>query len=98
MDEIVNALALEDNNKGTVVLKHAIRQFYLALIYHRVGSVPFRSLMLSFCAMLNRKVHRRERGVWEEPGNFNNYLSALTWTVQLILFDYTYFQKQEDKD
>ncbi|KAF5705271.1 telomere-associated recq helicase [Fusarium mundagurra] len=35
---------------------------------------------------------------WREPGNFNSNLSALTWTAQLILFDFVCFQKQDDED
>ncbi|RKK48645.1 hypothetical protein BFJ69_g18122, partial [Fusarium oxysporum] len=30
--------------------------------------------------------------------NFNSNLSALTWTAQLILFDFVCFQKQDDED
>ena len=36
-------------------------------------------------------------GLWQEPGNFNHYLSALTWTAQLVIFDYACFQEQEDE-
>ena len=36
-------------------------------------------------------------GTWQEPGNFNHYLSALTWTVQLIIFNYICFQEQDDE-
>jgi hypothetical protein len=36
-------------------------------------------------------------GAWQEPGNFNHYLSALTWTAQLVIFDYACFQEQDDK-
>jgi hypothetical protein len=95
MDEIIEALALHDAEEATLVLKHAIRQLYLALICQTVGSVPFKSPVLSFCAMLSRKVRGSGvgQGQWMEPGNYNNHLSALTWTAQMILFDYTYFQK-----
>ena len=37
------------------------------------------------------------QGLWQEPGNFNHYLSALTWTAQLVIFDYACFQEQEDE-
>ncbi|KAH7346697.1 hypothetical protein BKA65DRAFT_526245 [Rhexocercosporidium sp. MPI-PUGE-AT-0058] len=83
MDEIIDALALEDEEEAELALKHAIRRLYLALICHTVGSVPFKSPVLSFCAMLSRKVRGKGRGLWEEPGNFNSHLSALTWTAQL---------------
>lgn len=98
MDEIMEALAVEDREEAEPALKHAIRRLYLALICHTVGSVPFKSPMLSFCAMLSRKVRGKGRGLWEEPGNFNSHLSALTWTAQLVLFDYACFYEQDDED
>jgi hypothetical protein len=98
MDEIVAALAIEEKGKAALALKHAVRRLYLALICHTVGSVPFRSPVLSFCAMLSRKVRGKGRGLWEEPGNFNSRLSALTWTAQLVLFDYACFHEQDDED
>ena len=98
MDEIMEALAVEDEEEAELALKHAIRRLYLALICHTVGSVPFKSPVLSFCAMLSRKVRGKGRGLWEEPGNFNSHLSALTWTAQLVLFDYACFQEQDDED
>lgn len=35
-------------------LESAIREFFVALICHKVGSMHFRSPVLSFCAMLSR--------------------------------------------
>jgi Lhr-like helicase len=98
MDEIMDALEIADEGEAELALKHAIRRLYLALICHVVGSVPFHSPVLSFCAMLSRKVRGKGRGLWEEPGNFNSHLSALTWTAQLVLFDYACFQEQDDED
>lgn len=98
MDEIMTALDHKDREKSEPALKHAIRRLYLALICHVVGSMPFKSPVLSFCAMLSRKVNRKGNGQWEEPGNYNSHLSALTWTAQLILFDYACFQEQDDED
>jgi superfamily II DNA helicase RecQ len=98
MDEIMEALGLVDEEEAMLALKHAIRRLYLALICQTVGSVPFKSPVLSFCAMLSRKVRGKGRGLWEEPGNFNSHLSALTWTAQLVLFDYACFQEQDDED
>ena len=47
--------------------------------------------------MLSRTVQKQavqaRLGLWQEPGNFNHYLSALTWTAQLVIFDYSYFQE-----
>lgn len=96
MDAIMKALDVEDPEESELALKRAIRRLYLALICHSIGSVPFKSPVLSFCAMKSRMIYRR--GLWEEPGNFNSYLSALTWTAQLILFDFVCFQEPEDED
>ncbi|KFY99227.1 hypothetical protein V498_00910 [Pseudogymnoascus sp. VKM F-4517 (FW-2822)] len=98
MDEIMAALAVEDAEEAGLALKHAIRRLYLAMICHTVGSVPFKSPVLSFCAMLSRKVRGKGRGLWEEPGNFNSHLSALTWVAQLVIFDYACFHEQDDED
>jgi hypothetical protein len=62
MDEIIDALALEDED-AELALKHAIRRLYLALICYTIGSVPFKSPVLSFCAMLSRKVRGKGRGL-----------------------------------
>ncbi|KAH6960097.1 hypothetical protein BKA56DRAFT_662594 [Ilyonectria sp. MPI-CAGE-AT-0026] len=98
----------EDDDERDAELKHAVRNFYVAMICQTVGSRPFRSTVLSFCAMLSRKKvlkrqeakdgERLKQGVWHEPGNFNSNLSALTWTAQLILFDFVCFHKQDDED
>jgi hypothetical protein len=93
----------DDNN---VELKCAIRAFYISLICHTVGSKPFRSPVLSFCAMLSRRKSLRRQGdaeqrmrcTWQEPGNFNSNLSILTWIAQVILFDFVCFKKQDDED
>jgi hypothetical protein len=58
----------------------------------------FKLPVLSFCAILNRKVNKKDNGQWEEPGNYNSHLSILIWTAQLILFDYACFQEQDNKD
>jgi hypothetical protein len=63
MDEITVALALEDMEEAEPALKHAIRRLYFALICHTVGSVPFESPVLSFYAILNKKVRRKGRGL-----------------------------------
>jgi hypothetical protein len=63
MDEIMEALVLKDKEEAKLALKHAIRRFYLALIYYIISSVPFKSLVLSFCTILSRKIHRKSRGL-----------------------------------
>lgn len=40
----------------------------------------------------------KAKGQWKEPGIFSSHLSVLTWTAQLIIFDYARFQEQEDED
>ncbi|RAL58160.1 hypothetical protein DID88_002364 [Monilinia fructigena] len=69
MDAIMEALDMEDAEESELALKRAIRRLYLALICHSIGSVPFKSPVLT-----------------------------LTWTAQLILFDFVCFQEQEDED
>ncbi|KAH7230676.1 uncharacterized protein BKA55DRAFT_696593 [Fusarium redolens] len=67
-------------------LKHTICKFYVSLICQIVGSRPFWSAILSFCAMLSRikalmrqvDNEQHKRCIWREPGNFNSNLSALT--------------------
>ena len=75
MGKIMKAVESQDE----LSLKHAIRRFYMALICHIVGSVPFKSPVLSFAAMLSRAGPGKDVGRWKEPGNFNISLSALTW-------------------
>jgi hypothetical protein len=36
--------------------------------------------------------------LWKELGHYSSYLSALTWTVQLFIFDYACFQEQDDEN
>jgi hypothetical protein len=63
IDEIMEALTIEDGEEAKLALKHAIRRLYLALICHTVGSVFFKSLILSFYAILSRKVRGKGRGL-----------------------------------
>jgi hypothetical protein len=56
MNEITEALVLEDEEEAELALKYSIRRLYLALICHTVGSVLFKLLVLSFCSILSRKV------------------------------------------
>ena len=37
--------------------------------------------------MLSRRGPKQGGGVWEDPGNYNSRLSALTWTAQVLIFD-----------
>jgi len=63
MNEIIKALDLENQEEAELALKHAIRQLYLGLICHNVGSAPFKSPVLNFYAMLSRKVRGKSRGL-----------------------------------
>jgi hypothetical protein len=94
MDKVMAAVEEGDE----LSLKHAIRRPYMALICQTVGSVPFKFPVLSFAAMISREGPGKDVGRWKETGNFNSHLSALTWTAQLILFDYACFQEQDDED
>lgn len=128
-----------DKATADLALQHAVRRLYMALICHVVGSIPFRSPVLSYCAMLSRKVYKKGRrgqgrvaavmagggggaggttsshepdrqpgahpghaqvsqGIWHEPSNYNSHLSALTWSAQLVLFDYACFDRQDDEN
>jgi hypothetical protein len=89
-----------------IELKRAIHTFYISLICQTVGSRPFRSAILSFCAILSRKRNQTQQQdnkkcmlyTWRDPGNFNSNLSILIWIAQVILFDFVCFKKQDDKD
>ena len=51
------ALALDpDKNEDQLLLQHAIRKLYLALICQQIGSTPFQSPVISFYTILNRVV------------------------------------------
>jgi len=62
MDEIIAALEHKYQETSEPALKHAIRRLYPALICHIVGSVPFKLPVLSFCAVLGRKVSGNGKG------------------------------------
>ena len=51
----VTAALLGDGLEVDAALRVAVRRLFMALICHRVGSEPFRSPVLSFCAMLGQK-------------------------------------------
>jgi hypothetical protein len=104
---VIKAAADKTDDSEDVALKHLLRRFFFALICHVVGSVPFRSPILSFCAMLGRSVRMSKvaegeemKTKWQgkEPGILSSHLSALTWTAQLLIFDYACFQEQEDEN
>jgi hypothetical protein len=56
-------MAVKDREEAKLALKHAIQRLYLALICYIVGSVPFKSSVLSFCAILSRKVCEKGQGL-----------------------------------
>ena len=59
----MEALALKDKEEAKLALKYTIRRLYLALIYYTISSMLFKSPILSFCAILSRKVYRKGRGL-----------------------------------
>jgi hypothetical protein len=90
MDAITDYARQELCAEADLALEHSIRQLYMALICQNIESEPFRSPILSFCAMLSRRIFNRRDGpgrvrckttapgIWEEAGNYNSNLSALT--------------------
>jgi hypothetical protein len=64
-------------------LRDAISVLSIALICYEFGSYRYRSLLLSFCAILSIKPYTR---TWKESGNYNNCLSSIIWVMQLIIF------------
>ena len=51
------ALALDpDKNEDQLLLQHAVRKLYLALICQQVGNTPFQSPVISFYTILSRAV------------------------------------------
>jgi hypothetical protein len=63
IDKIMEALTIEDKEEAKLALKHTIRRLYLALICYTISSMPFKSPVLNFYAMLSRKVRRKGRGL-----------------------------------
>jgi hypothetical protein len=55
----------------------------MAVICHEFGGNRYSSPLLSFCAMPSVKPFTK---TWRELGNYNGFLSGLTWIVQLIIF------------
>jgi hypothetical protein len=55
----METLVLEDKEKAELALKHIIRRFYLVLICYTISSMLFKSFVLSFYTILNRKVRRK---------------------------------------
>ena len=56
-------MAVEDEAEAEPALEYTIYRLYLALICYTVGSMPFKSPVLSFCAILSRRVYRKGRGL-----------------------------------
>ena len=59
---VLAALAVDPQEEGQQQqLQHAVRKLSLALICQQVGSTPFASPILSFCAMLSRTALRKPK-------------------------------------
>ncbi len=65
------------------MLKEQLAVFSMAVICHEFGGNRYSSPLLSFCAMHSVKPFTK---TWKEPGNYNSFLSGLTWVVQLVIF------------
>jgi hypothetical protein len=63
MNEIIQALGFKDKEEAILALKYTIQRLYLALICQTVGSVLFKSPVLSFYTMLSWKVRSKGRGL-----------------------------------
>lgn len=76
----------ESDHSGANMLK-ALEQSVLAvsksLIQQHLGGSPFDSPILAYAAMLSVNA---KHNCWEEPGSFNNHLSALVYCGQLLVF------------
>jgi hypothetical protein len=59
----MEALNIKDKEDSELALKYTIRRLYFALICYTISSVLFESPVLSFCAILSRKVHGKDRGL-----------------------------------
>lgn len=73
-------LDFKNREETELALRHTIRRFYFALICQTIGSILFKSLVLSFCTMFSRKIQGSGvgQGPLIKPGNYNSHLSALT--------------------
>ena len=60
INAIIDTICLGPSEEANLALKHSIQRLYIALIYHHMGSEPFRSPILSFCAMLSHRVFTRK--------------------------------------
>ena len=61
MDEIIKILDLKDREETKLTLKYIIRRLYLTLIYYTIESILFKSPVLSFCIILNKKVEKKDQ-------------------------------------
>jgi len=80
-------LALDSAEEGTneekeqqQQLQYAVRKLSLALICQQIGSTPFKSPIISLCAMLSRTVHKtqqqpqQQQQEQQEKGFINRFL------------------------
>ena len=74
---------IANEQSNTTDIKDAILKMWMLLISHYTGARRYRSLLLSFCAMLSIEL---STGSWMQPGNFSSHLSGIIWVVQLLVF------------
>jgi hypothetical protein len=73
----------EDANQKLEALKESALAVSKSLIQQHLSGSPFQSPILAYAAMLSVN---EKHSCWEEPGSFNNHLSALIYCGQLLIF------------
>jgi superfamily II DNA helicase RecQ len=73
----------DDANRKLEALKESVLAVSKSLIQQHLGGSPFQSQILAYTAMLSVN---DKYNCWEEPGSFNNHLSALIYCGQLLIF------------
>jgi hypothetical protein len=73
----------DDANRKLEALKESVLAVSKSLIQQHLGGSPFESPVLAYAATLSVN---DKHNCWEEPGSFNNHLSALIYCGQLLIF------------
>jgi hypothetical protein len=73
----------DDAKQKLEALKESALALSKSLIQQHLSGSPFQSPTLAYAAMLSVN---EKHGCWEEPGSFNNHLSALVYCGQLLIF------------
>ena len=73
----------DDPDRKTSLLRAPVIALSKSLIQQHLAGSPFESPILAYTAMLSVN---SKHNCWEEPGSFNNHLSALIYCGQLWIF------------